>query len=76
MGDNSSFEIRGKMAFMGHRRYLPENHIWHRSKLRDGELEHRPPQVAMNENDILEQLDSLNFSVMSKHPFLKIRKES
>ncbi|TYK08865.1 hypothetical protein E5676_scaffold87G00550 [Cucumis melo var. makuwa] len=27
MRDKSSFEIRGKIASMGHRRYLPDNHV-------------------------------------------------
>ncbi|KAA0045435.1 uncharacterized protein E6C27_scaffold294G00340 [Cucumis melo var. makuwa] len=48
MGDRSSFEIRSKISFMGYRRYLLENHVWHRSKLHDGKVEHRPPLVVMN----------------------------
>ena len=71
MGDKSSFGIREKISFMGHRRYLLENYVWHRSKLHDGKVECRPPSVVMNGHDILEQLDSLNFSVISKHPSLK-----
>ncbi|KAA0067459.1 uncharacterized protein E6C27_scaffold40G001280 [Cucumis melo var. makuwa] len=36
MGDKSSFRINEKISFMGHQRYLLENHVWHRSKLHDG----------------------------------------
>ncbi|TYK02469.1 uncharacterized protein E5676_scaffold1738G00970 [Cucumis melo var. makuwa] len=71
MGDKSSFGIRGKIAFVGHRHYLCDNHVWHGSKLYDGSLEYRPPSVVLNGHDILEQVDFLEFSVMSKHPSLK-----
>ena len=71
MGDKLSFEIRGKIAFMGHRRYLPNNHVWRRSKLHDGSLECKPPSVILNGHDILEQVDSLEFPLISKHSSLK-----
>ena len=58
IGDKSSFGIKGKISFMGHRRFLPKNHIW----------------WIMNGNYMLEQLDSLDFLVMSKHPSLKNKK--
>ena len=67
MGDRSSFGIRGRISFMGHRRYLPENHMWRRNRLHDGKIEHRAPLVVMNGQKILEQLDRLEFSIMSKH---------
>ena len=57
MGDRSSFKICKKIAFMGHRRYLPDNHVWRRSRLHDGNVEHKPPPVVMNDQEILEQLD-------------------
>ena len=62
MRDRSSFGIRGKIAFMGHQRYLPYNYVWLRSKLHDGSVEHRPPTFVLNGHDILEQLDLLKFS--------------
>ncbi|KAA0066398.1 uncharacterized protein E6C27_scaffold21G004740 [Cucumis melo var. makuwa] len=64
MGDRSSFGIRGRISFMGHRRYLPENHVWRKSRLHDGKVERRAPLVVMNEHEILEQLDQLEFPVM------------
>jgi len=66
--DTSSFELRGKICFMGHRRYLPENHNWRRSKQYDGKVEHRPPPVIMDGEEILQQVNLLNFPVLSKHP--------
>ncbi|KAA0049894.1 receptor-like protein kinase FERONIA [Cucumis melo var. makuwa] len=46
----------------------------HRSKLHDGSVERRPPPVILNEHDILEQIDSLEFPMMSKHSSLKDKK--
>ncbi|KAA0055996.1 CACTA en-spm transposon protein [Cucumis melo var. makuwa] len=56
MGDTSSFEIRGRISFMGYRCYLPQNHVWHRSRLYDGKVERKAPPVVMNGHEILEQL--------------------
>ncbi|KAA0059529.1 uncharacterized protein E6C27_scaffold518G00410 [Cucumis melo var. makuwa] len=67
MSDRSSFGIRGRISFMGHRRYLLENHLWHRSRLHDGMVERRAPPVVMNGHEILEQLDQLEFPIMIMH---------
>ncbi|TYJ97500.1 uncharacterized protein E5676_scaffold85G00050 [Cucumis melo var. makuwa] len=64
MGDRSSFRIRGRISFIGHICHLLENHVWRRSRLHDGKVERRAPLVVMNEHEILEQLDQLEFPVM------------
>ncbi|TYK03698.1 CACTA en-spm transposon protein [Cucumis melo var. makuwa] len=49
-----------------------------RSRLHDGKVGRRAPPVVMNEHEIIEQLDQLKFSVMSKHPLYvrnKVRPE-
>ncbi|KAA0025429.1 uncharacterized protein E6C27_scaffold417G00130 [Cucumis melo var. makuwa] len=74
MGDRSSFGIRGRISFMGHRRYLSQNHVWRRSRLHDGKVERKAPPVVMNGHEILEQLDQLEFPVMSKHPSIQDKK--
>ncbi|TYK11143.1 uncharacterized protein E5676_scaffold66G00500 [Cucumis melo var. makuwa] len=74
MDDKSSFGIQGKISFMEHRRYLRENHVWRRSRLRDGKVEHKAPLVVMNGYKILEQLDQLEFPVMSKHSSIQDKK--
>ena len=74
MSDRLSFELRGKISFMGHRRYLPKNHVWRRSRLHDGKVERKAPPVVMNGDEILEQLDQLEFPVMSKHPSIQDKK--
>ncbi|KAA0053094.1 gamma-aminobutyrate transaminase POP2 [Cucumis melo var. makuwa] len=56
---------------MGHRRYLQDNHIWHKSRLHDGKVKCRAPPTVMNGYEILEQLDQFEFPVMSKHPSIK-----
>ncbi|KAA0040452.1 uncharacterized protein E6C27_scaffold35G00950 [Cucumis melo var. makuwa] len=67
--DRSSFK-RGKISFIGHRRYLPSNHSWHKSKQHDGKLEHRPPPIVTNGDEILKQVTSLNFPKLSTLPML------
>ncbi|KAL0537434.1 hypothetical protein IC582_026412 [Cucumis melo] len=74
MGDRSSFGIQGRISFMGHRRYLPQNHVWRRSRLHDGKVERKAPPVVMNGDEILEQLDQLEFPVMSKNPSIQDKK--
>ena len=74
MRDKSSFGIRAKISYMKHEHYLPDNHVWHRSKLHDGSVERRSRPAVLNGHDILEQLDFLEFLVMSKHPSLKDKK--
>ena len=71
MGDRSSFGIRGRISFMGHRRYFPQNHVWRRSMLHDRKVERKAPPVVMNGHEILKQLYRLEFPVMSKHPSVK-----
>ena len=39
--DASSQHLHSKIGYMGARRFLPENHIWRRSKLFDGKYEGR-----------------------------------
>ena len=53
---------------------LPDNHVCHRRRLHDGKIERKAPPVVMNGQEILEQLDSLEFPAMSKHHVLKDRK--
>ena len=49
--------------------------MWCRSRLHDGKVERRALPVVMNEHEILEQLDQLEFLVMSKDPSVKDKKE-
>ncbi|TYK11872.1 uncharacterized protein E5676_scaffold177G00220 [Cucumis melo var. makuwa] len=53
-------------SFMGHRSYLPKNHMWRRSRLHDGKVERRAPPIVTNGYEILKHLDQLEFPVMGK----------
>ena len=57
MGDRTTVRIREKIAFIGDRRYLPDNHVWRRSRLHDGKVERTTPPMIMNDQETLEQLD-------------------
>ncbi|KAA0050798.1 hypothetical protein E6C27_scaffold404G00510 [Cucumis melo var. makuwa] len=49
---------------MGHRRYLPENHVWRRSRLHDGNVEHMAPPVVMNGTIKVSDLDRLQADII------------
>ena len=66
--DRSSLKIKGKLPFMGHRCYLPSTHNWRKSKKHNGKLERIPSLVVMNGDEIVEQVNSLNFAILNKHP--------
>ncbi|XP_022158896.1 uncharacterized protein LOC111025354 [Momordica charantia] len=66
--DTSSFRIRGKISFMGHRCYLPEMHSWRRSKCHDGKIERRLPPAIMDGDEILHEVTYLKFPPFGKHP--------
>ncbi|CAL5333315.1 unnamed protein product [Camellia sinensis] len=53
---------------MGARRHLPENHIWRRSKLFNGQNEHRSKHVELSGDQILQQIDSGTYRPYGKHP--------
>ena len=50
----SSQGIRSKICYMGHRRFLPLNHNWRRSRQHDGNPEHQPTPKILSGDDILE----------------------
>ena len=65
--DTSSQGIRSKICYMGHRRFLPLNHNWRRSRQHDGKPEHRPPPKILSGDDILEQLSHVCDCRPGKH---------
>ncbi|XP_062116199.1 uncharacterized protein LOC133830278 [Humulus lupulus] len=54
--DMSSFRIRGKTCFMGHRRYLCPNHQWRNDMEYDGTIERRSPPRILTADEILDKL--------------------
>ncbi|XP_062093595.1 uncharacterized protein LOC133799612 [Humulus lupulus] len=57
--DTSSFRIRGKICYMGHRRYLCAEHEWRTDKEYDGTIERRSPPRKLTGDEIVDKLDHL-----------------
>lgn len=66
--DSSSVSLRSKIAYLGSRRFLPENHIWRRSKLFNGKFEDRTRPPELSDEEILEQINSRAYQPFGKHP--------
>ena len=65
--DTSSQGIRRKICYMGHRRFLPLNHNWKRSRQHDGKPKHCPPRKTLSSDDILQQLPHVYNRRLGKH---------
>ncbi|XP_060972524.1 uncharacterized protein LOC115712464 [Cannabis sativa] len=57
--DTSSFRVRGKTCFMGHRRYLSLNHHWRKDKEYDGTIERRSAPRILTGDEILDKVKGL-----------------
>ena len=57
-----------KIAYIGHRCYLPLGHRWRRSRRFDGKFEDRLPPFDLTGEDILAQLSNLEDVPLGKHP--------
>jgi hypothetical protein len=69
-------KLRNKICYMYHRRFLPEHHIWRRSRLFDGQPEYRPKPRELSGIDLLQQLEAINDINFGKHPNNKKRKRT
>lgn len=64
----------GKVCYMGHRRWLPGDHKWRHSKEAfDGKKEMGVKPKELSGDDILRQLNNLEFGRIGKHPSNKER---
>ncbi|KAF7114877.1 hypothetical protein RHSIM_RhsimUnG0071800 [Rhododendron simsii] len=66
--DNSSIRLRSKIGYLGARRFLPENHIWRRSKLFNGQFEDRTRPLELSGEDVLQQINLGTYPPFGKHP--------
>ncbi|XP_035546566.1 uncharacterized protein LOC109010822 [Juglans regia] len=58
--DSNWLKYGRKHCYMGHRRFLPQNHIWRKKKLLfNGNEDHRIPPMLLGGADILSQLQML-----------------
>ncbi|XP_042395408.1 uncharacterized protein LOC121985814 [Zingiber officinale] len=59
--------IRSKIAYIGHRRFLPLNDPMRRSKQFDGQTERRSPPSEITAKEILAQLEHVHVGIPGKH---------
>ncbi|XP_039146815.1 uncharacterized protein LOC120284059 [Dioscorea cayenensis subsp. rotundata] len=71
-----SHRLHSKLCYMGHRRHLPHDHIWRRSKKFDGKPNNEGCPIALSGDDILHQLEELQDTILGKYPGNKKRKRS
>ncbi|KAH7846709.1 hypothetical protein Vadar_017271 [Vaccinium darrowii] len=72
--DSSSVGLRSKIGYLGARRYLPEHHVWRRSKLYNGKYEDRTRPLELSGREILEQINLGTYKPFGKHASNKKRK--
>ncbi|GKD34332.1 uncharacterized protein Tco_1249841, partial [Tanacetum coccineum] len=58
----------GKIAYAGHRRYLPKNHRWRKDKNFNGMDDTTDPPKTFNSANILDQLARLPQKILGKYP--------
>ncbi|XP_008778797.2 uncharacterized protein LOC103698544 [Phoenix dactylifera] len=73
--DASSERLRSKIGYMGVRRFLPENHIWRKSKLFNGKSEDRSRPREFTGEEILEQINSGTYKPLGKHPSINKKRK-
>ncbi|XP_058207294.1 uncharacterized protein LOC131320577 [Rhododendron vialii] len=66
--DNSSVRLRSKIGYLGARRFLPEHHIWRRSKLFNGKFEDRTRPLELSGEEVLQQINLGTYPPFGKHP--------
>jgi hypothetical protein len=66
--DTPSIAVTSKIAFVGHRRFLPKKHKWREDLLFNGKKETRDPPRRLSNAQISFQLKSLPDRVPGKHP--------
>ena len=67
--DCSLFQLQNvrKWCYMGHRRFLPIDHIFRRDKKSfDGKEEHRAAPKQLSREDVLHQLDGMKHITLGK----------
>ncbi|XP_019189011.1 PREDICTED: uncharacterized protein LOC109183385 [Ipomoea nil] len=74
--DPCSVRLRSKLGYIGHRRFLPTNHTWRRSKKFNGKVESRSAPLELSGEDVLRQLHEISDSPFGKHPNKRKRKQN
>ena len=71
--DALSQRLRIKISYLGHRRYLPEDHTLRRSKAFNGMSENQTRSLELPVEKVLNQLNCLSNAKFGKHPSNKKR---
>ncbi|GJV15591.1 retrovirus-related pol polyprotein from transposon 17.6 [Tanacetum coccineum] len=66
--DTPSTRVLGKIAYAGHRRFLPKNHSWRKDKNFNNMDDMTDPPKTFNSANILDQLARLLQKIPRKHP--------
>nr|XP_027062802.1 uncharacterized protein LOC113689186 [Coffea arabica]XP_027100959.1 uncharacterized protein LOC113720217 [Coffea arabica] len=69
--------LRNKIGYLGHRHFLPDNHVWRNDgKKFNGRVERRLKPQELSGEEILEQLKVVEGVIFGKNPNTKKRKRS
>ncbi|XP_027181834.1 uncharacterized protein LOC113780220 [Coffea eugenioides] len=69
--------LRNKIGYLGHHRFLPDNHVWRNDgKKFNGRVERRLKPRELSGEEILEQLKVVEGVTLGKNPNTKKRKRS
>ncbi|XP_040382650.1 uncharacterized protein LOC102715326 [Oryza brachyantha] len=60
--------LRHKIGYVGHRRFLPHNHPWRKSRAFNGKHENRERPRKFSSAEVLEQLEKVKNITLGKHP--------
>ena len=66
--DTPSMRVIGKIAYFGHRRFLPSTHRWRSNLDFDGRTERKRPPRRFSSVDIMDQLRRVKTTIPGKHP--------
>ena len=66
--DTPSMWVIEKIAYFGHRHFLPTNHHWHSNLQFDGRTERKPPPRKFSLANIMDQLRHVKATIPCKHP--------
>ncbi|GJV80567.1 uncharacterized protein Tco_1516437 [Tanacetum coccineum] len=72
--DTPSSRVRGKITYVGHRRFLHVCHHWRMNKRFDGKNKDRPIPKSLTNAEIMEQLSRFPRRVLGKHSSIKHKK--
>ncbi|XP_076918686.1 uncharacterized protein LOC143579188 [Bidens hawaiensis] len=68
--DTPSFSVKGKVVYVGHRRFLHRTHKWRDSLLFNGKKEKKGRPKQLSSEEIIKQLDKVPIKQLDKVPIV------